>query len=274
MNQSFSFEPENHPKMATKIKLTCDATLDASAEDDSLVAVPNSVITDNGYVPGDTVLIKGKKGKETLAILVGEDAVDVDKVRMSSVTRRNLGLNLGDSCVISPPTSEVNFATTVKVLPYDDSVKGEWCNKMITINDIPDWMYFYSCARRSSLVFNCSAERKISSTTTTTTTGITGNIYDVFVKPYFMDAYRPVKKGDRFISRRAMKSVEFKIVEVEPGPYAIVGPDTLVDCKGDPLKRRDESKLSDVGYDDVGGVSKQVFMPTVGDRESFPSFQH
>jgi hypothetical protein len=89
-------------------------------------------------------------------------------------------------------------------------------------------------------------------------TGITGNIYDVFVKPYFMDAYRPVKRGDRFMSRRAMKSVEFKIVEVEPGPYAIVGPDTLVDCKGDPIKRRDESKLSDVGYDDVGGVSKQV----------------
>jgi hypothetical protein len=37
------------------------------------------------------------------------------------------------------------------------------------------------------------------------------------VKPYFMDAYRPVKRGDRFVSRRAMKSVEFKIVEVEPG---------------------------------------------------------
>jgi transitional endoplasmic reticulum ATPase len=55
-----------------------------------------------------------------------------------------------------------------------------------------------------------------------------------------------------------MKAVEFKIVEVEPGPYAIVGPDTLVDCKGDPIKRRDESKLSDVGYDDVGGVSKQL----------------
>ncbi len=43
-----------------------------------------------------------------------------------------------------------------------------------------------------------------------------------------------------------------------PGPYAIVGPDTLVDCKGDPIKRRDESKLSEVGYEDVGGVSKQV----------------
>ena len=42
------------------------------------------------------------------------------------------------------------------------------------------------------------------------------------------------------------------------GPYAIVGPDTTIDCKGEPLKRRDESKLSDVGYEDVGGVSKQA----------------
>ena len=52
-------------------------------------------------------------------------------------------------------------------------------------------------------------------------TGISGNIYDVFVKPYFMDAYRPVKRGDRFMSRRAMKSVEFKIVEVEPPSFQL-----------------------------------------------------
>ena len=31
-----------------------------------------------------------------------------------------------------------------------------------------------------------------------------------------------------------------------------------MDCKGDPIKRRDENKLDDVGYDDVGGVSKQL----------------
>ena len=110
--------------MAQKLKLVCDATGDLGAEDDSLVSVPASVIADGGYVAGDTVLIKGKKGKDTLCILVADDSGEAGKIRMSSVTRRNLGLSLGDSCLLSPPAAEVNFATTVKVLPYDDSVKG------------------------------------------------------------------------------------------------------------------------------------------------------
>jgi transitional endoplasmic reticulum ATPase len=110
--------------MASKLKLTCDATVEGGVEDDSLVSVPNKVISDAGYVPGDTVLIRGKKGKDTLCILVADDSGEKDKIRMSSVTRRNLGLALGDSCVVSPPTEEVNFATTVRVLPYDDSIKG------------------------------------------------------------------------------------------------------------------------------------------------------
>jgi hypothetical protein len=29
-------------------------------------------------------------------------------------------------------------------------------------------------------------------------------------------------------------------------------------CEGEPIKREDEEKLADVGYDDVGGVRKQM----------------
>ena len=29
-------------------------------------------------------------------------------------------------------------------------------------------------------------------------------------------------------------------------------------CLGEPVKREDEEKLDDVGYDDVGGVRKQM----------------
>ncbi len=194
---------------AGKIKLTVDAAADGS-DDDSLVAVTAAAMEEMGFVAGDTVLVKGKKGKDTLAIVVADAACAEGSLRMGSTMRKNLALALGDAATLCTPP-QVNFATTVKVLPYDDSIKG-----------------------------------------------ISGDIYQVFVRPYFMDTYRPVKRGDRFMSRRAMKAVEFKIVEVEPGPYAIVGPDTLVDCKGDAIKRRDESSLADVGYDDVGGVSKQV----------------
>mmetsp|Transcript_17402 Transcript_17402/g.55899 ORF Transcript_17402/g.55899 Transcript_17402/m.55899 type:complete len:650 (-) Transcript_17402:72-2021(-) len=55
-----------------------------------------------------------------------------------------------------------------------------------------------------------------------------------------------------------MRSVEFKVVETDPAEYCIVAPDTEVFCEGEPIHREDEEKLDDVGYDDVGGVRKQM----------------
>jgi len=38
-----------------------------------------------------------------------------------------------------------------------------------------------------------------------------------------------------------------------------VAQDTVIHCEGDPIKREDEeSSLSEVGYDDIGGVRKQL----------------
>ena len=44
-----------------------------------------------------------------------------------------------------------------------------------------------------------------------TVEGITGNLFDVFLKPYFLEAYRPVHKGDIFLVRGGMRAVEFKV---------------------------------------------------------------
>eukprot|EP01006_Ploeotia_vitrea_P045517 TRINITY_DN66947_c7_g9_i1.p1 TRINITY_DN66947_c7_g9~~TRINITY_DN66947_c7_g9_i1.p1 ORF type:complete len:803 (-),score=157.74 TRINITY_DN66947_c7_g9_i1:197-2554(-) len=91
-----------------------------------------------------------------------------------------------------------------------------------------------------------------------TVEGLQGDIFDTFLKPYFMEAYRPIRKGDLFLVRAAMRAVEFKVCEVEPSEYCIVAPDTVVHCEGDPIRREDEEKLDDVGYDDVGGCRKQM----------------
>jgi transitional endoplasmic reticulum ATPase len=88
--------------------------------------------------------------------------------------------------------------------------------------------------------------------------GVSGNLFDVYLKPYFLEAYRPVTKGDLFLVRQAMHPVEFKVVEVEPGPYCIVAPDTIIHCEGEPIKREDEERLDDVGYDDIGGCRRQM----------------
>ena len=55
-----------------------------------------------------------------------------------------------------------------------------------------------------------------------------------------------------------MRAVEFKVVETDPAEYCIVAPDTVIHCEGEPIRREEEDRLDDVGYDDIGGVRKQL----------------
>ncbi|XP_044344473.1 cell division control protein 48 homolog D-like [Triticum aestivum] len=92
-----------------------------------------------------------------------------------------------------------------------------------------------------------------------TVEGIAGNLFDVYLKPYFVDAYRPLHKGDLFLVRGSMRSIEFKVMEIDPVvDYCIVAPDTEIFCEGEPVKREDEERLDDIGYDDVGGMGKPL----------------
>lgn len=80
----------------------------------------------------------------------------------------------------------------------------------------------------------------------------------MFLTAYFLESYRPVRKSDLFQVRGGMRSVEFKVVDTDPGEYCVVAPDTEIFCEGEPIKREDEERLNEVGYDDVGGVRKQM----------------
>merc|ERR1712151_678911 len=88
--------------------------------------------------------------------------------------------------------------------------------------------------------------------------GITGNLFDTYLKPYYLEAYRPARQGDLFLVRGGFRPVEFKVVGVDPGEFVIVAPDTVIHCEGEPVKREDEEKLDDVGYDDIGGCKKAM----------------
>jgi len=159
---------------------------------------------------GDTVLIKGKKGHETVCIVLTDETCDGANVRMNKVVRKNLRVRLGDLVTVNA-CGDVPYGKRVHVLPLDDTIEG-----------------------------------------------VTGNLFDVYLKPYFLEAYRPVRKGDLFLVRQAMHPVEFKVVETDPAPQCIVAPDTVIHCEGEPIKREDEERLDDVGYDDIGGCRKQM----------------
>lgn len=55
-----------------------------------------------------------------------------------------------------------------------------------------------------------------------------------------------------------MRSIEFKVIETDPGEYCVVAPHTEIYCEGESVRREDEERLDGVGYDDIGGVRKQL----------------
>lgn len=92
-----------------------------------------------------------------------------------------------------------------------------------------------------------------------TVEGITGSLFDNYLKPYFQEAYRPVHKGDLFVIRGGLRAIEFKVVETDPSPFCIVASDTVIHCEGAPIKREEEEEsVNAVGYDDIGGCRKQL----------------
>lgn len=62
--------------------------------------------------------------------------------------------------------------------------------------------------------------------------GISGNLFETYLKPYFQEAYRPVKKGDTFLVTEGFRPVQFKVMEIDPAevPYCIVEPQTIIHC--------------------------------------------
>ncbi|PSC71455.1 cell division cycle 48-like protein [Micractinium conductrix] len=185
--------------------------------DDAVNQDDNSVVTLNPKTMetlelfrGDTVLLKGKKRKDTVCIVLADDTVEEAKIRMNKVVRKNLRVRLGDIVSVHQ-CPDVKYGKRIHVLPFEDTIEG-----------------------------------------------ISGNLFDAFLKPYFQEAYRPVRKGDTFLVRGGMRTVEFKVVETDPAEYCIVAPDTEIYCEGEPIRREDEERLDEVGYDDVGGVRKQM----------------
>ncbi|XP_055822799.1 cell division cycle protein 48 homolog [Solanum dulcamara] len=91
-----------------------------------------------------------------------------------------------------------------------------------------------------------------------TVEGLTGDLFEVYLKPYFLDTYRPLRKGDIFNVRGGMRSVEFKVMETDPSEYCIVAPETEIFVGEGVVRREDEDQLNDIGYDDIGGFRKQM----------------
>lgn len=198
---------DNKPK-ASLNRLIVDESVN---DDNSVVAINPETMEALDLFRGDTILLKGKRRKDTVCIVLADENVDANKICMNKVVRSNLRVRLGDVVSVHQ-CPDVKYGKRIHVLPIDDTIEG-----------------------------------------------LTGNLFEIFLKPYFLEAYRPLRKGDLFLVRGGMRAVEFKVVDTDPEPYCIVAPDTVIHCEGEPISRDEvESDLNEVGYDDIGGVRKQL----------------
>jgi transitional endoplasmic reticulum ATPase len=183
---------------------------EAINDDNSVISLAPGKMEELNLFRGDNVLLKGKKRKDTVCIVLADEGLDEQKVRLNKVVRKNLRVRLGDIISVHA-CGDVPYGKRVHVLPIDDTIEG-----------------------------------------------ITGNLFETYLKPYYLEAYRPARQGDLFLCRGGFRPVEFKVVGVDPGEFCIVAPDTSIHCEGEPVKREDEDRADDVGYEDLGGCKKQL----------------
>lgn len=183
---------------------------EATNDDNSVAVLSQAKMNELNIMRGDSIMIKGKKRRDTICITLVDNELEDGKIRLNKVVRNNLKVRLGDIVAVHP-VPDIPYGKRVHILPIDDTIQG-----------------------------------------------ISGNLFEIYLKPYFREAYRPVRKGDLFLVRGGFRPVEFKVVEVDPGEFVIVAPDTIIHCEGEPVKREDENRADDVGYDDIGGCRRQL----------------
>ena len=72
---------------------------------------------------GDTVLLKGKRRRETVCIVLSDDSLSNDKIRINRCVRNNLRVRLGDVVNIHS-CPDMKYGSRIHVLPIDDTVEG------------------------------------------------------------------------------------------------------------------------------------------------------
>jgi len=201
-------EPSN--KKNNNNRLVVGEVLKKNVCENSAVYLNSKKVEELKLFRGDTILLKGKKRKDTVSIIMTDDSCEENKIRLNEVVRKNLNVKIGDIVTIHS-FSDLKFGKRIHVLPFED-----------------------------------------------TALDIKKNLFDDFLKPYFLDSYRPIKKGDSFKIKSEENFVEFKVVEIDPVDYCIVGPDTIIYCEGEPLQREKQTEDSEICYDNVGGCQKQL----------------
>lgn len=84
---------------------------DAVNDDNSVIALSNNTMETLQLFRGDTVLVKGKKRKDTVLIVLADDELDDGSARMNRVVRHNLRVKHGDIVTVHP-CPDIKYVST------------------------------------------------------------------------------------------------------------------------------------------------------------------
>lgn len=96
---------------------------DATNDDNSIVCLSQAKMDELQLFRGDTVLLKGKRRKETVCIVLSDETCANEKIRMNRVVRNNLRVRLSDVVSIQS-CPDVKYGKRIHILPIDDTVEG------------------------------------------------------------------------------------------------------------------------------------------------------
>ena len=65
--------------------------------------------------------------------------------------------------------------------------------------------------------------------------GLTGSWFQAYLRPYFLEAYRPLYQGNTFLVRGGMRAVEFKVQINIPMPKVVIESISCLITQTDPL---------------------------------------
>ena len=89
---------------------------EASNDDNSVVALNLATMEELQLFRGDTVLIKGKRRKDTVCIVLADETCDAGKIRMNKCVRKNLKVRLGDVITVHQ-CPDVKYGKRVHIVP-------------------------------------------------------------------------------------------------------------------------------------------------------------
>jgi len=206
-------------------------------EGHSVVGMTETAMMEMGLFEGDTVSIKGKRGKKTMASVavlseqdvsaLSDGSSDIAAIGMSSDAMKNAGVRAGDKVTVAPAPN-VKFGKAVLISPMANSLKLAGIDEETMSDDNGDEV----------------------------------KLFEDYLAPYFLNKFRTLTRGDNFIVDGPKGELEFQCVEIDSvekdeDTACIVVEETIIECEGEAIEEEVDD-LENAGYDQIGGASKHL----------------